>query len=272
MQVIDGFEHKGVKAFKFGYHPFSTPRMFVHVYWVDGLLIDTAQRNVRKPVLDQLHDLDVQQIYLTHYHEDHTGNVEMLKNHFKAPVYSSALCKHYMQSPPPISFVQRAIWGNRAPFTEIEVVENTLKTPKHTFNLIHTPGHCPDMHVLHEAERGWLFSADLYVNSYIGYFIDEESILDQIRSIEKVLTLDFDTMFCAHNPQLKDGKAQLRKKLQFLNDFYGQVTELYNEGYTAKGIFNKMSLKENYLVRVLSGGKLSKMNMVRSAIRDYKKE
>jgi len=63
-------------------------------------------------------------------------------------------------------------------------------------------------------------------------------------------------------------KERLKAKLQFLEDFYAKVSTLHQEGYTPQAIFNTLQLKENWQVKLLSGGDLSAMNMVRSVILD----
>lgn len=271
MQLVEKFEHQGVKGFRFGYHPFFKPKLFVHIYFIDGLLIDTGQRRMQKSVLSHIAPLKVEQIYLTHHHEDHTGNVQALKDLFSVKVYGSRLCRQLMLAPPGISFIQKVVWGDRPAFEDIEVKTDYLQTDQFKFRIIATPGHATDMTVLYEPDQGWLFSADLYVHSRIGYFLKSESMAQQIESIKKVLQLDFGPMFCAHNPKITDGKDHLAKKLQFLEDFYGQVSGLYSKGYSIKEIFNKMSLKEYHQVKWLSGGQLSQWNMVQSVIRDVDK-
>ena len=124
------------------------------------------------------------------------------------------------------------------------------------------------MVVLHEPSQGWLFSSDLYLNAYISYFLFSERMLQQIQSLEKVLKLDFDTLFCGHNPQLKNGKAALAKKLNFLTAFYEQVQHWHEKGYDPQAIFKAMKLKENYTIQLMSHGWLSKINMVKSVLRD----
>lgn len=271
MQSVDSFEHQGVKGFRFGYHPILRPKLFVNVYFVDGLLIDTGQKHMRKAVLNTIKPLHIQQTYLTHHHEDHTGNIKAIKQEFSVPVYSSALCKELMLRPPKISFIQKVIWGDRPAFDEMEVKKDFIETPNFRFQIIPALGHAPDMTVLYEPDQGWLFSADLYVKSHIGYFLHTESMAQQIDSIKKILELDFGPMFCAHNPKLNNGKQALQKKLQFLEDFFGQVSELHARGCTLKEIFKKMALKENYEVKFLSAGQLSQMNMIKSVIRDIDK-
>ena len=242
--------------------------MYAHVYFVDGLLIDTGQRGVRSILLEQIGQLPVRQMIVTHYHEDHSGNIDLLQRHFDCPVYASAECCEIMKAPPPISFAQRMTWGNRPAYAQLTTIQEQLVTDHHTFQVIPVPGHAQDMIVLYEPEQKWLFSADLYVHHYIGYMLPEESIAQQIQSIRRVLELDFDVLFCGHNPQFKGGKILLEKKLSFLERFFEDVAALYHRGYQAREIFSQLKFKENRITYWLSGGHLSRINMVRAVIRD----
>ena len=125
------------------------------------------------------------------------------------------------------------------------------------------------MLALYEPNKRWLFSADLYINSRIGYYITTESIKEQIESINRILELDFDVMFCSHNPQLTNGKVKLKEKLDFLEDFVKDVMRLSDKGHQPKEIFKLLKLKELKTIKFLSSGELSKMNMVKSVLRDY---
>ena len=268
MKIYKSFKHENISIYKFGYAPFGRPNLFAHIYFIDGLLIDTGQSRVRKEILFEIKKLPVRQIYITHHHEDHSGNLIELKKHFNCPAYSSALCKKLMHQPPPISFAQNIFWGERPGSNILETKENKIETDHYEFKIIPVPGHAVDMVALFEPNKKWLFSADLYVNSYIGYFMREESIAEQINSIKKILELDFDILLCSHNPQLKNGKEKLKKKLIFFEEFYSQVAELYHAGNSAKQIMRKLKLLEYWPVRLLSGGALSRLNMVKAVIRD----
>ena len=270
MKVIDSFQYQEVKGFKFGKSLFGVPKLYSHVYFVDGLLIDTGHRKMGADILEEIRDLPVKQIFITHHHEDHSGNIRALQKHFDCPVYGSELCSKILKSPPSISYSQKMTWGDRPAFYNMLAISESISTPNHKFQIINVPGHARDMVVLYEAEKKWLFSADLYVNSYIGYFLREESITQQIVSIKKVLELDFEGLLCGHNPQLEGGKQKLGKKLRFLEKFKQDVFEEYNKGKSADEIFKDLSFKEFRFVKYVSGGALSKMNMVRSVVRDIK--
>ncbi|MEM9326647.1 MAG: MBL fold metallo-hydrolase [Bacteroidota bacterium] len=268
MTSTDHFEHDGVQVFRFGYSPVGRPYLFVNLYYVDGLLIDTGQRWARKQIQQKLSELDVQQIYITHHHEDHTGNIPELRAQFSCPVYAPERCCEVMKSPPSISVAQWLTWGPRPAYHHLLALDGQLQTPSHTFSIVPIPGHASDMVALYEPDRKWLFSADLYLNSYIGYYLKNERMSQQIASLKRALALDFKVLFCAHNPQFTDGREKLQRKLHFLEDFYGSVSHWYKQGYQTNEIYRIMNLKEHGLIHLLSRGELSKLNMVRSVIRD----
>jgi len=259
MTITHTFQHEAVNGYKFGYSPFGKPKMYVHVYYIDGLLIDTGNSNA---------ELDVRQIFITHHHEDHSGNQNRLQQHFNCPAYASEACCELMKKPPKISLAQYIFWGNRPPNHQLIPHKASIHTDKYNFQIIPIPGHASDMVALYEPDKKWLFSADLYVHYYINYFMKNESVAQQIQSIKRILELDFEVLFCAHNPKFTGGKALLEKKLVFFENFYAHVSELYEKGYTAAQIFKQLNFKENRYIKFLSHGNLSKMNMVKSVIRD----
>ncbi len=268
MKIIRPFQHDAIQGFKFGSWPFGKPRFLVHVFFVDGLLIDTGHSNMRREIVEQIGAWPVEQIFLTHHHEDHTGNLGPLQERFQCPSYASSTCVELMKAPPPISLAQWLSWGKTTPNFNIQVEDKSITTPSYHFQAIHIPGHAPDMVGLYEAQQGWFFSADLFVSDYIKFFMPTESMAEQIKSIRKVLQLDFDVLLCNHNPTLTGGKRRLERKLAFLENFYGEVSRLYHQGYSVSNILREMKLREDWFLRLLSGGALSTANMIRSVIRD----
>ncbi len=268
MISFHSFTSQEILGLKFGYSLIGKPKMHAHLYYVDGLLIDTGQRKARKQILSATKGLQVEQILITHHHEDHSGNVDSLKKQHNCEAFASERCCQIMQAPPKISFAQHITWGDRPAHPDLIPIQGSLETKQFTFELIPIPGHASDMIALFEPNRQWLFSADLYIHSFIAYFMKEESMREQIDSIKRILQLDFKEMFCSHNPQLVQGKEQLTKKLHFLESFFEKVAQEYQKGYTAKEVFKSLNLKENTTLKFLSGGNLSQINMVKSVIRD----
>jgi glyoxylase-like metal-dependent hydrolase (beta-lactamase superfamily II) len=268
MVRTETLKYEEVLGLKFGVYRFGRPKLSTYIYYIDGLLIDTGQRRARTEILSQTQNLSIEQIFITHHHEDHSGNIRSLSEAHKCQVYGSGGCSELMKNPPGISFAQLITWGRQEPYPNIIPIHEALKTEKYSFEVIPVPGHAPDMVALYEPEKKWLFSADLYINSFIGYFMDSESVAQQIESTRRILKLDFKVMFCSHNPKLTNAKEQLSKKLSFLESSYENVASLYSKGYSANQIFKELGLTENWYVSALSGGHLSKLNMVKAIIRD----
>jgi len=268
MKITSSFTHQDVQVFKFGSWPFGRPRMYSHIFYLDGLLIDTGHSNMQKEVIEAIKPLSIGQLFITHHHEDHTGNLNVLHQELSCPAYASPKCIELMKDPPPISFAQWLTWGSRPSFYGLQETMDRLSTPKYTFEIYPIPGHAEDMVCLYEREQGWLFSADLWVNDHIRYFMRAESVYEQIESIKRILKLDFEVLFCSHKPQLTGGKMRLANKLQFLEDFYGNVATLHQQGHSIASIFKTMGLQESWSIRLMSMGELSTLNMVNAVIRD----
>jgi len=176
-----------------------------------------------------------------------------------------------MKNPPAISPAQWLSWGPRKVNTQLLPKEDKIETEKFSFDIIPIPGHAHDMAGLYEKNKGWFFSADLFVSTYIRFFMRPESMKEQIESIKQVLKLDFDRLFCSHNPHMEGGKEKLSRKLTFFEDFFGQVKVLYQKGYSVRAIQKQMQVKPMHSVAILSLGELSAKNMIRSVIKDIEK-
>ena len=105
----------------------------------------------------------------------------------------------------------------------------------------------------------------------IKYFRVDENIAEEIRSIKKVVALDFDAVFCSHYPKAKGGKTRLKRKLQFLEDLYGNVASLRNRGHSAAEIMKILKIKEATRVKWFCLGNVSAVNGVRSIVKSLPK-
>ena len=99
LQTFNKTYHKNVQIYEFGYAPlFLKPYITVFCYFIDGLLIDTAQRNCEKLVLKHLPISEINQIALTHWHEDHSGNTAKLVKQHNAQVFAHPFTKEKILS------------------------------------------------------------------------------------------------------------------------------------------------------------------------------
>ena len=266
MNVIKSDLYGEVEMIQLGYSPIGSPLMSVFMYVVDELIIDTAQHHMAKVVMGLLREQNINRIVLTHHHEDHSGNAAMISNRYAIPVMAHPLAAEKLRLGFPVRPYQRLVWG-KAPPVEVMLLQDVIETDRYVFTPVHTPGHSKDHTVFLEKNQGWLFSGDLYLGERIKFFRSDEHFCDQIASLKTILTLDFDILFCAHNPDLKNGKQRIRKKkLQFLEDLYGKVREFAEKGHSEKEIIKALDPKNDRGVKWLTMGNVSFANMIRSAL------
>lgn len=250
-----------------GSYWFGKPQMLSYAYLLEGLLIDTGHPNIKKEFLAQLRSERIDKCVLTHHHEDHSGNAESIRKMSGAKIYGSPRCAEILKNPPKVSPIQYITWGQNKKVDILSMdLSESVTTANYSFKIVETPGHAEDMICLYEPNKGWLFSADNFVNKYINVFMDNEIFHLQIESLKTLIALDFDVLFCSHFPQFRNGKAHLMTKLAFLEEFYGRVKNEYQKGKTPGEILIDMNLKERYFIKYLSLGKLSQLNMVKSVV------
>jgi glyoxylase-like metal-dependent hydrolase (beta-lactamase superfamily II) len=255
-----------VTAYQLGYSPIGPPLMSVHMYVVDTVVIDTAQRRMRAEVIGLLKDhKTIERVLLTHYHEDHSGNAAPIRRTFSVEVLGHPLTAEKMNGELNILPYQHLVWG-KACQVPVTPLSGCIDTGGYRFIPVHTPGHSKDHTVYLETRNGWLFSGDLYLGDRIKYFRSDENFSDQINSLKTVLTLDFSALFCGHHPIPKGGKARLAAKLAFLEDFYGRVMDLNRKGLTESEIIARLDLKQDRLVKWVTLGNACFANMVRSVL------
>ena len=250
---------------RLGYSPIGSPLMSVWMYVLDGLVIDTGQHHMAKAVETLLSEKKISRIALTHHHEDHSGNAAMLSAKYAIPVLGHPLAAAELKRGFALRPYQYLVWG-KAPAVDVLPLKSVIETERFALLPLKTPGHSKDHIVFLEKQHGWLFAGDLYLGERIKYFRSDERLDDQIASLKKVLQLEFDVLFCAHNPCLKHGKSKIKNKLQFLEDFYGQVTNLAAKGFSERAVIRTLDPAKDRLIKWITLGNVSFANMVRSAM------
>lgn len=270
MNVINIKKFGKVEAFELGYGFLKKPVMNVHFFVVDDVCIDTAQSLMRKHFLEIISKRKISQVFLTHFHEDHSGNAAAVQKAKKVPVFGHPVTVRKMKEGFGILPYQYYMWGPSERL-DMKPLPPFIESPSLSLIPVHTPGHSQDHTSFLEKNEGWLFSGDLYLAPRIKYFRADENMEDTIRSLQTILKLDFQTLFCAHNPEPTEGKKKIREKLEFLRNFYGQVATLYQRGLNEKEIIQHLPYKEVLLVKIMTTGNVSLTRMVQSTINAIKK-
>ncbi|MFS0574698.1 MBL fold metallo-hydrolase [Sporosarcina sp. 179-K 3D1 HS] len=244
---------------------FGSQRIFISVFFIDGLLIDTGPSKKRTELIPLFDQWKMEQVILTHHHEDHTGMASWIQRHEKIPIYLHEAgipgCEKKMKLP----FYRKVFWGERKPYLA-SPLGDAHQTPRYEWEIIHTPGHADDHVALLNKEKGWLFGGDLYVQSSPKSSFAFESIPGIIQSLNKILSYDFDTYICSHAGVLQHGRHAIEKKLDYLTGIQQEVLHLAARGMTNLEI-RKRLFPKHHPMHYLSFFENSPMHIVNSILK-----
>ncbi len=271
MDICSEYNYGEIKAFRLGKGIVGQPKMCAYFYIIKGVIIDTGPSNMSRYFDRITEDKKIDLGLLTHHHEDHSGNAALLIKKRGIPLYANTIAAEKLKQGFKIMPYQHIFWG-KAQKADIKPLKDIIEFGPYRFEAIHTPGHSKDHTVFYEKNKGWLLSGDLYLGNRIKYFRSDEKIDHTIKSLKKMLQLDFDMLLCAHNPQIHRGKDSIRKKLDYLENIYGEVSHQYKKGKTAKEIMKILPCTEDKFVKFITYGNVSFLNIIRSAIEAIEKK
>ncbi|GAA5314895.1 MAG: MBL fold metallo-hydrolase [Candidatus Pelagadaptatus aseana] len=265
MSIHETFTYQDLEAIRVGRVGGAMTASFI-LYRLGGTLIDCAPSNQWKYVRPFVKQKQVEQVLITHHHEDHSGNAANIKRMTGitplAPATTCDILKRGFKIPP----WQKMMWGKSGKLScdplpdQLQLANGEAVTP------IFTPGHAKDMHCYLLPERGWLFSADLYLASYLKMLRSDENAQVLVDSINQVLQQDFEVIVCLHRGVVEGGKQRLTDKRDYILEFAGKVQALHREGMSDRQITHRLLGKESP-VSVLTGYNFSKINLVSSCKR-----
>ncbi|MEB1805899.1 MAG: MBL fold metallo-hydrolase [Bacillaceae bacterium] len=244
---------------------FKSVRLNVHCFFVDGVLIDTGAKSLEKLFVPFFKQLDIEKVVMTHFHEDHTGCAAYLQKEHQVPLFMKNTMIEYCKKKADYPLYRQLFWGKRRPF-HASPIGDTFQSANATWSVIETPGHAIDHLAFLNQETGQLFTGDLYCQEKTKVVLREESMPVIIESLERVLTYDFDDVFCNHAGHLSNGRMALRNKLNYLLDIQGNILRLYDEGKTPEAINNEL-FPRKYPITFFSAGEWDSIHIVNSIIK-----
>ena len=192
----------------------------------DGLtLIDTSSPGAADAIIKACDEVRrpawaLKTIIATHYHYDHTGNVQTLRERTGATFYAHIDDVPYIDGTTPWGtgrepgFVKRLQPTPYALKVDRMLSDGDIVPAAGGLTVVHAPGHTPGHIALHSAERRVLFSGDAFMNT-AGLRMIPVSAHDteQARaSVRKLAALEFDHALPGHGqPVLSKADEKLRE-------------------------------------------------------------
>ncbi|WP_445614020.1 MBL fold metallo-hydrolase [Geobacillus sp. YF-1] len=246
---------------------FQGVRLTVRCFIADGVLIDTGAKSMESEFASFFQQHDIDQVVITHYHEDHTGCATFLQQTMGLPIYMNEPMIEYCRQKADYPLYRKIFWGKRDPFAA-EPIGAAFSSRNATWEVIPTPGHAVDHVVFLNRETGQLFSGDLYCQEKTKVILREEDIPTIIASLQRVLAHDFGDVFCAHAGYLPNGREALQRKLDYLLELQDTIIDLYKNGMPPKQM-QALLFPKKYPIVFFSGGEWDSLHIIRSVIRHY---
>ncbi len=271
--MIQVEQHGSVTAIRMARSLLGKPLYWTTAYWVDGLLIDTGPRCAAPELVRILKQVHVDQIVVTHGHEDTIGGLTTLAAQYPdATIYASQQTIPIIQQPMLLKmhFYRRFTWGIPDPFdniTPLDSVSNQIVTPHHHFRMLETPGHCRDHISLYEPQNSWLFSGDAFIGGRDRTCTDEFDMLTTLGTLHMLVGLHPERLFPSSGVVRRSAVVDMSEKINYLHWLAAEVARLEAAGMNVEQTVAAL-FKEEPPIRFWTQGHHSAANLV-LACRSY---
>ncbi len=264
----DNGEHSVIGT-RFGRFNLGINTSFI-VYRIGDTQIDTGPsnqwRHIRKVLKQEWQSKPLRQLLITHHHEDHSGNAARIARltgiRPLAPVQGQDKLAQGYRTP----LLQKIIWGSPQPVATDSLHEKITLADGSPVIPVHTPGHAKDLTCFFLPQQKYLFSGDMYIARSLKHFRSDENLTELIGSLNRLLALDFDTVFCPHRGIVEDGYQAILDKRDNLVRLCEQAQALKQQGASEDDILVTLLGPEDMMARITRGN-LSKRNLIQEALR-----
>lgn len=205
-------------------------KLSVSIFEVRGVWIDTGFPRAAEAIDQLLATRRPRGVLITHRHEDHAGNAELLASR-GVPLGMPALTAQALRAPLPVGSYRRETWGAplplRSPVTPFAPNDLELRA---------SPGHSEDHHVIWDASTGTLFSADLFIGVRVSVAHSYEDPRRTIESLRTAASWGPARMFDAHRGLVKDPAGALNAKADWLEQVCRRIEDAVDAGVSDKEI------------------------------------
>lgn len=235
----------------------------VSAYAVRDTIIDTGFRHVGRDVTRFVEAQQPRGIVVTHWHEDHAGNAPSLAERW--PMWMADYTERKLRERQQVRLYRHFTWGR--PQKLVAALQRFDASP---LEVVPTPGHSPDHHVVFDPETRTLFSADLWLGVKVRIVGASENPYEIIDSLARVIALEPARMFDAHRGVVDQPVLALEAKRAWLQDIVGRIERRLDAGDEDRAILRSV-LGGEERTAVVSQGEYSRRNLIRAVRRLYRR-
>jgi ribonuclease/clavin/mitogillin len=232
----------------------------VSAYVVRGILVDTGFPRGRRILERALAATPVHAVAVTHWHEDHAGNVPAMAER-GLPFLIHPETERILRAHPRIRLYRHVVWGSPQRLERpIVRVDRVALAP------IHTPGHSPDHCAFWDADTATLFSGDLWLGVRARTMHAAEDPYVLVESVRRVAALNPARLFDAHRGPVERPTEALAAKADWLESTIAAIEAKVRAGWSDRAI-RRVVLGRKDMSALFSGGEYSRLNLVRAVRR-----
>ena len=229
----------------------------VSAYVVRDIMVDTGFHRARQEVSRALDSLGVRGAIVTHWHEDHAGNVELLASRGISLLLREDTAA-ILRRRPPVRLYRRLVWGHPPP----------LRSPVRPLDpgpleVIPTPGHSPDHQVVWDPTSDTVFTGDLWLGVRSRVMHSAENPYEIIESLRLVLERRPARLFDAHRGAIANPVTALQAKIDWLSETIGEIERRLTAGWSDRAIVRRVLGGEEFAA-VISRGEYARRNLVKA--------
>lgn len=232
----------------------------VSAYVLRGVVVDTGFRHVAGELLRLVRETCPRAAIITHHHEDHAGNAPALAR-AGVPLWMPEYAERRLRERPQVKLYRRLIWGR--PHELLGAYAHFDPAP---LQMVFTPGHAPDHHVVFDPDTATMVSGDLWLGVKVRVMGRGEDPYEIVRSLEAAIALRPRRMFDAHRGLVENPVELLRAKRDWLQETIGAIEQGLDAGRSENAILNEV-LGGEELSALLTEGEYSRRNFVRAVAR-----
>jgi glyoxylase-like metal-dependent hydrolase (beta-lactamase superfamily II) len=218
----------------------------VSCYAVRGVVVDAAFDDAGPELLAWIRANRPEGVIVTHAHDDHGGNAELLARS-GVPMWMAPDTEKLLGTPQIRGWHRKWAWGGmpllRSPFVRFE---------PSGLEIIEARGHSPDHYVVWDPATETVFAADLFlgVKVRVAHPVHREDVRQQIGSVRKIAAMKPRRVFDAHRGVLKDGVALLNAKADWIEATVGRIDRRIEEGWDDAAIVRDVLGRETLFTYV----------------------
>ena len=255
--MISFASHGDVRRFEFSSVASRLVGYSVNVFVVRGVMVDCGFPRARDAFAEVLGREKPRGLFITHHHEDHAGNAEVVAR-AGVPMATSDATLDRLRLPKSIKPYRRITWGSAPP-----LASEVARFEDDALSLIPAPGHCADHSVVWDAKEGTLFGGDLYLGVKVRIAHPGEDPRLLARTLREIARLNPVRLFDAHRGFVPNPTPLLIAKAEWTEEMIGEIERRIARGDSDVAIRREVFGGES-LPGYFSAGDYARINFVRA--------